>query len=150
MIVSRFAIVTEDLVFCCYQVTKFVSTRHGFAIASSAWGPCDFGPFTNLAISVSWEMSTNTVLTQILTIFVIGSEEPSWDELAWEPRCNGISSSTKFSLNIPGFQNLTSCLVRSWFPQVALIHHQPNWTLALKWCHCQFYLLVLESEFHLL
>ena len=26
----------------------------------------------------------------------------------------------------PGFQNITCCPVRSWFPQVALIDHQPN------------------------
>ena len=66
MIVSRFAIVTEDLVVCCYQVTKIFSTRYGSAIASSA-GDCNFGPFTDLAISVVMEMSINTVLTQILT-----------------------------------------------------------------------------------
>ena len=29
----------------------------------------------------------------------VGSKETSWEELAWEPPCNGISSSTKFSLN---------------------------------------------------
>ena len=32
-------------------------------------------------------------------LFVVGSKEASWEELAWEPPCNGISSSTKFSLN---------------------------------------------------
>ena len=32
-------------------------------------------------------------------LFVVGSREASWEELAWEPPCNGISSSTKFSLN---------------------------------------------------
>ena len=37
MIVSRFAIVTKDLVICCYQGTKIYSSRYGFAIASSAW-----------------------------------------------------------------------------------------------------------------
>ena len=42
---------------CCYQVTKFVSTRSGSATASSAWGPCNFGPFTDFAISVFREMS---------------------------------------------------------------------------------------------
>ena len=51
---------------CCNQVTKIHSTRYGFAIASSARGPCNFGPFTDLAISVFREMSINTVLTQIL------------------------------------------------------------------------------------
>ena len=32
-------------------------------------------------------------------LFVVDSKEASWEELAWEPPCNGISSSTKFSLN---------------------------------------------------
>ena len=67
IIVSRFAFVAEDLVICCYQVTKIYSSRYGFAIASSAWGPCNFGPFTDPAISVFREMSMNTVITQILT-----------------------------------------------------------------------------------
>ena len=30
-------------------------------------GPCKFGPFTDLTISVFWEMSINTVFTEILT-----------------------------------------------------------------------------------
>ena len=72
MIVSRFTVFTENLVICCYLVTKFFSSRYGFAIASSAWGPCNFGPFTDLAISVSREMSINTVLTQILTSLECG------------------------------------------------------------------------------
>ena len=68
MIVSRFAIVTEDLVICCYQVTNIFSTRYGSAIASSARGA--------LVILVLWQisqfrslrtMSLNTVLTQIHT-----------------------------------------------------------------------------------
>ncbi len=52
MIVSRLAIVAQDLVVCCNQVTEIYSSRYGFAIASSAWGPCNFGPFTDLTISV--------------------------------------------------------------------------------------------------
>ena len=52
---------------CCYQVTEIFSTRYGFAIASSAWGPENFGPFTDLAISVIREMSMNIVITQNLT-----------------------------------------------------------------------------------
>ena len=67
MIVSRFKIVTEDFVICFYQITKIFGTRYGSAIASSAWGPCNFGPLTDLAISVFREMSINTVFTQILT-----------------------------------------------------------------------------------
>ena len=72
MIVSRFTIFTENFVICCYQVTKIFCTRYGSAIASSARGPCNFGPLTDLAISVFREMSINTVLTQILTSLVCG------------------------------------------------------------------------------
>ena len=67
MIVSRFTTFIENFVIYCYQVTKIFSTRYGFAIAFSAWCPCNFGPFTDLAISFFREMSINTVLTQILT-----------------------------------------------------------------------------------
>ena len=67
VIVSRFAFVTEDLVICCYQATKIFSTKYGSTIASPARGPCNCGPFTDLAISVSREMSCNTVFKQILT-----------------------------------------------------------------------------------
>ena len=72
MIVSRFAIVIKDVVICWNQITKICGSRYGFAIASSAWGPCNFGPFTDLAISVFREMSVNTVLTQILTYLGCG------------------------------------------------------------------------------
>ena len=36
---------------CCCQVTKIVSSRYGFAFASSARSPCNFGPLADLAIS---------------------------------------------------------------------------------------------------
>ena len=52
---------------CCYQVTKIFCTRCGCANASSARGPCNFGPLTDLAISVFREVSLNTVFTQIRT-----------------------------------------------------------------------------------
>ena len=65
-------IVTEDLVICCYQVTKIVSTRYSSTIASSAPGPCNFSPLADLAISVFSEMSINTVFTQILTSLEYG------------------------------------------------------------------------------
>ena len=67
VIVSRFAIVAKDLVICCYQVTKICGSRYGFAFASSARSPCNFGPLADLAISVFREMSMNIVPTQILT-----------------------------------------------------------------------------------
>ena len=44
-----------------------LSSHQNLQHASSARGPCNFGPFTDLAISVFREMSMNIVLTQILT-----------------------------------------------------------------------------------
>ena len=52
---------------CCYQVTEVVSSRYGFAFASSARSSCNFGPLADLAISVFREMSMNIVFTQVLT-----------------------------------------------------------------------------------
>ena len=72
MIVSRFTTFTENFVICYNQITKIVCTRYGSAIASSAWGPCNSGPLTDLAISVFREMNINTMLTQILTSLECG------------------------------------------------------------------------------
>ena len=142
VIVSRFAIVTEDFVICCYQVTKIFSTRYGSAIASSARGSCNC-PLTDFAISVLMEMSINSV--SLYWNFIIHQMFP------W------ILAAT------PGSKNSTGCPVLSRFPfylvfgfywlgfhQVALIYHQPKLTLALERCHCESHLLVLESKFHLL
>ena len=52
---------------CCYQMTEICGSRYGFAIASSARGPCNFGPLTDLAVSVFGEVSINTVFNQIRT-----------------------------------------------------------------------------------
>ena len=69
---------------CCYQVTKNVSSRYGFAFASSAWSPCNVGPFTDLAISIFREMSISTVFTQILMSFLWSAlkilHEKNWRE----------------------------------------------------------------------
>ena len=46
---------------------KFSARGTAPAIASSARGPCNFGPLTDLAISVFREVSLNTVLTQFHT-----------------------------------------------------------------------------------
>ena len=77
VIVSRFAVVTEDLVICCYQVTKIFYTRYGSANAFSAQDSCNFGPLTDLSISVFRDVSKNTVFTQILTSLECGSKEAS-------------------------------------------------------------------------
>ena len=67
MIVSRFTSFTENFVIFCIQVTKIFCTRYGSANSSSARCPCNFGPLTDLVISVFRELSTNTVFTQIHT-----------------------------------------------------------------------------------
>ena len=77
MIVSRFTIFTENFVICCYQVTKFFCTRYGSAIASSALGPCNFGPVADLEISVFKEMSITLCLPKSSCLFVVGSKETS-------------------------------------------------------------------------
>ena len=64
MIVSRFTTFTVNFVICCYLIAKDFCTRYGSAFASSARGPCTFGPLTDLAISVFREVSINTVFTK--------------------------------------------------------------------------------------
>ena len=58
----------------------------------------NFGPLTDLAISVFMKMSLNTVFTQILTSRK-RSKDGSWEELACESLCSGTLSSTRCSLN---------------------------------------------------
>ena len=67
MVVSRFTTFTENFLICCYQITKIFSTKYGSANAASAQSSCNFGPLTDLAISVFRDMSRNTVFTQIYT-----------------------------------------------------------------------------------
>ena len=96
----------------------------------------------------------------------VGSNEASWEELAWDYHCTRISSSTKFYLNFWSHSRISehndsicsfldsSNLVFGFYwlgcHQVALTHHQTQLTLALEWCHCWSRLLVLGSKFHLL
>ena len=97
MIVSRFTTFTENFVICCNQITKIFSTRYGSAIASSARGLCNFGPLTDLAISVLSEMRKTLCLPK--STLLRGSEDGSCEELACESLCSGTLSSTRFSLN---------------------------------------------------
>ena len=64
-IVSRFTTFTENFLICCDQITKNFCTRYDSAIASSARRSCNFGPLTDLTISVFREVNINTVFTQI-------------------------------------------------------------------------------------
>ena len=128
---------------CCCQVTKICGSRYGFAIASSAWGPCNFGPFTDLAISVFRELSMNIVFTQILTTLCSRLQRNVM-------RRTGVRISMYWNFIhqifpefLQPFRDLRITTrvspVLSWFPfylvlgfcwlgfpQVASIHHQPN------------------------
>ena len=122
-----FAIFTENFVICCYQVTKNFCAKYGSAIASSARGPCNFGPLTDLALSVFREMRINTVLTQNPHVSWMWAlkilHEKNWrvslcvHELHHPPNFPWILAAT------PGFQNLrdlsrqtTGVPVLSWSP----------------------------------
>ena len=101
-------------------------------------------------------------------LFAVGSKESSWEELAWEPPCNGISSSTKiFPEILQPFRDLRivtqvsrsivvsflfgfGYLVGLGFHQVSPFYHQPIQTLALERCHCEVHLPFLEPTFRLL
>ena len=83
--------------FCKLTSPKFFNMKCSSTFAYSAWGLYNFGPFTDLTIAVFTTMSINTVLTQIL--WNVGSKNNSWEELACESPCSGISSSTTISLN---------------------------------------------------
>ena len=86
-------------------------------------------------------------------LFAIGSKEASWEEVAWEPPCNGISSSTKISVNSCSHWGISESphgFLSFGFPQVSMIYHQQTQTLALERCHCQSHLPFLDPEFRLL
>ena len=63
VIVSRFTFLIEDFVICCHQVTKICCSRCGCVSAFSTKRPCNFGPLTDLAISVLREVFKDAVLT---------------------------------------------------------------------------------------
>ena len=67
VIVSRFTTFTDNFVIGCNQIIKIFCTRFDSTNTSSARSPCDFGSLADLTISVFWELSINTVLTQIHT-----------------------------------------------------------------------------------
>ena len=79
VIFSRFTFFTQNFVICCYQVTNIFSKRYGSAIASPARGPCDFGPYADIAISVFREVSKILCLPD--TTFARGTEGNLWEEL---------------------------------------------------------------------
>ena len=53
---------------CCYlKSPKFTARGTASPLRLLHGGPCNLGPFTDLAISVFGKMSIHIVLTQILT-----------------------------------------------------------------------------------
>ena len=67
-------------------------------------------------------------------LLTVGSKDASWDELAWESPCSGISSSNKFLQ--PGFQNLydlsrqTTCRPASWVPSHLFFRFLLAWSIS--------------------
>ena len=53
VIVSRFTSFTENVVLCCYQVTKFFCAKDDSTNTSFSKSPYNFGPLRDLEISVS-------------------------------------------------------------------------------------------------
>ena len=86
-------------------------------------------------------------------LFVVGSREASIDELPWEPPYNGISSSTKFSLNSCNHSGISESSEHNGSPRAVVVSFllvfgvllawsssglpdQQIQTLALDRCHC--------------
>ena len=83
----------RTFVICCNQITKIFSTKYGSANASSARSPCNFGPFTDLAISVALK----TLLEENWRVSLLVQEFHHPPNFLW------ILAAT------PGFQNTTGC-----------------------------------------
>ena len=101
MIVSRLTTFAEDLVIRCYQVTK--DFLHEVRLRQSVFCTVPF------VILVLWQILQFRLLGKcVWTLFLhipsrllsMGFEEASWEDVACEPPCNGISSSTS---NFPEF-----------------------------------------------
>ena len=59
---------------CCCQVTNIFCARYDSINASSARSPCNFGPLTDLAITVFREMNINTVITRYQSVSLYAQE----------------------------------------------------------------------------
>ena len=117
MIVSRITTFTEDLVICCYQITKTSARGTAPPMRLLHGSPCNFGPLADLAISVFRSEYKTLCLPKSALLAVVGSKDGSWEELACESLCSGTLSSTKiFSSFLQPFcmsefnRSLRSCL----------------------------------------
>ena len=150
------------------QVTIICGSRCGFAIASSAWGPCSVGPFTDLAISVFGEMSMNIMFTQILTSLCSKLHRGfmrrtgvraslQWNFIIHQifPEFLQPSRDLRITTRVTPFHR-GFLFIGFWvfvglgFRQVSPFYHQPIQTLALERCPCQVHLPFLAPEFPLL
>ena len=90
----------RTFVICCNEITKIFCTKYGSANASSARGPCDFCPLTDISQFRSLEKWEKTLCLPKSTLLVgVGTKDGSWEELACESLRSGTPSSTRFSLN---------------------------------------------------
>ena len=79
-------------------------------------------------------------------LFVVGSKEASWEELAWEPPCNGISSSTKFSLNSCSHSGISGSSHR--FPRSIVVSFLIVLGIWLAWFSTRFSRSIINQLRH--
>ena len=94
MIVSRFDNLSlRTLWSAVIKSPKLYSSRYGSANASSARGPCTYGPLTDLAISVfKGNEYQHFVYPNPHVLASIGSKDDSWEELACDSIIHEICS----------------------------------------------------------
>ena len=115
VIVSRFTVVTQNFVICCYQVTKIFSTRYGSANASSARCPCNFCPLADPAMSVFGELRKkhcaypNPHVSCMWALKIV--YEKSWSESLHVQEVHHPPNFPIILAATPGFQNLTGLSV---------------------------------------
>ena len=86
---------------------------HGARVILVLW---QISQFRSLGKSV-WTLC----LPKSSRLIAIGSKEASWEELAWELPCNGISSSTKFSLNSCSHSGISELSEHNGSPRVIVV-----------------------------
>ena len=79
----------RDCIWSSCHMIRIVETSSEIVRTVSSW--------TRRIFWTSWVKTM--CLPKSSRLFIVGSKEASWEELAWEPPCTGISSSTKFFLN---------------------------------------------------
>ena len=138
MIVSRFTVVTENLVICCYQVTKIFTRGTAPPLHLLHGALVMLVPLTDLAISVFGEVSINTALTQILTSL-------GWALSRYFMRRTGVRISVYWNIIHQRLPRPESARVLPFYLDFLFVF---GYWLARN--HLHFHPLFLESHYHLM